>query len=149
MRHVTIQQDSHEHIERTVETVDAWRTIVVELIKTLKPGTIITLSGKLGAGKTTLVQALAHALHISKTPQSPTFALLHAYSLPESVHGITRLIHVDAYRIDDEKDLFALDLDTELSDEQSILVIEWPEKIPNWIQQHNSQVIKINIESVL
>jgi len=81
--------------------------------------------------------------------QSPTFALLRSYPLPKKVQGIQRLVHVDAYRLDDEREIDVLDLDEELADGRSIVVIEWAEKIPAWIQRHFSVVIFLAIEEVI
>ena len=60
-------------------------------------------------------------------------------------HGISRLIHVDAYRIEDEADLRVLDIDEELADKKSVCVLEWPEKIPNWIEKKKQHVIAVQI----
>ncbi|MDP3794159.1 MAG: tRNA (adenosine(37)-N6)-threonylcarbamoyltransferase complex ATPase subunit type 1 TsaE, partial [Candidatus Uhrbacteria bacterium] len=59
-----------------------WNQVVKFIIPKLKPGTIIALSGPLGAGKTTFVQHLAKALGVRSTPRSPTFSLVRSYSLP-------------------------------------------------------------------
>jgi len=105
---------------------------------------ILALSGALGAGKTTCVQHLAKTLGIRKTPQSPTFALLRAYRLPQPVNGISRLVHVDAYRIDDERDLLPLDLDAELADGKTLIVIEWAENMQKWLASQ-TDVIRCDI----
>jgi len=113
--------------------VEDWVEVALRVRELVRPGCVITLSGPLGAGKTTFVQVLARELGIASIPQSPTFALLRSYRLVTPVQGIKRLVHVDAYRIEDEADLLPLDLDAELSDGKSILVIEWPEKIERWV----------------
>ena len=60
----------------------------------LNPGDIVTLSGPLGAGKTTLTQGLARALGISEDVTSPTFVLMNEYP------GAPPLLHLDAYRME-------------------------------------------------
>lgn len=130
-------------LQMEVPTAHKWPHALKKLRDYLKPGVIITLSGPLGAGKTTLVQALAHSLGIIAVPPSPTFALMRSYELPTAVNKIKRLLHVDAYRLEDERDVRALDLDEELADEHTLLLIEWPEKIPRFIKKHN--VIKVVI----
>jgi len=139
----------HERGDRkifTLQSVAEWSKVVAWLLPHLRPGVILALSGPLGAGKTTFVQYLAKTLGIRKTPQSPTFSLLRTYRLPNSVHNITRLVHVDAYRIEDERDLLPLDLDAELRDKKTLLVIEWPERIPVWIRSHS--VIRLAIDRI-
>ena len=86
----------------------------------LRLGMVVTLSGSLGSGKTTLVQSLAKYLGVTSRVMSPTFTLMKMYRLPQG-----RLLHVDAYRLDTLQDL---GLDDETGDD-TITMIEWPEKI--------------------
>lgn len=145
MRNVTIiRQESQKTNVCKVADVGGWSFVANDLVKGLKSGDIITAQGPLGAGKTTFVQALAKELGIKKTPQSPTFSLLRSYVIPRRT-DLKRLVHIDAYRIDDEHDLQALDLDEELAEPGTLLVIEWPEKIPTWISHHAVRVIQLQI----
>lgn len=143
MRTVTVDhgQDSFRF---SVPTAGHWNELAGYLLTKLQPGDVIALSGPLGAGKTTFVQTLAKTLGIKKVPPSPTFALMRSYPIIKR-GKIKRLLHVDAYRIESERELLALDLDEELSDKKTVAVIEWPEKIPGWIQKHQS-VWKILIQ---
>lgn len=62
-------------------------------------------------------------------------------------HGnVRRMIHVDAYRIEDETDLVPLDLNAELSDGDAILVLEWPEQVKGWLGKRKHQTLKISIK---
>ena len=144
MRYVTLTLPGGLQRRLNVKDVAAWNIVVEALRPEIKPGAIIALAGPLGAGKTTLVQMLAADLGVTKQPQSPTFALMRSYALPKPVNGVSRLIHVDAYRIEDEKDLVPLDLDEELADGQSVLLIEWPEKAKTWLSQKNPVFIEIS-----
>ena len=97
----------------------------------LEPGDVITLSGPLSAGKTTLVRGLLAALgHTGEVP-SPSFALVQPYEM------LTPPVwHVDLYRIDDASELDELGLD-DLGGE-GVLLIEWPEHAggkawPGWM----------------
>lgn len=58
------------------------------------PGALLILSGPLGAGKTTLMQALGRVLGSSAQISSPTYTLIHEYPTPAGV-----LVHIDAYRL--------------------------------------------------
>lgn len=86
----------------------------------LEPGDVVTLSGPLSAGKTTLVRGLLAGLgHKGEVP-SPSFALVQPYEM------LTPPVwHVDLYRIDDPSELDELGLD-DLGGE-GVLLIEWPE----------------------
>jgi len=142
-RRVTIISTTFQNTSFILPSIRAWDAFARKIVKRLKPGYILALSGELGMGKTTCVQALARALGIHRLPSSPTFAIMRSYRLPKSVNGIRRLIHVDAYRIENENDLVVLDLEDELSDGCSILVLEWPENVPNWILRHDVTTLHI------
>lgn len=90
------------------------------LAKALRPGDVVTLSGELSAGKTTLVRGLLAALgHEGEVP-SPSFAIVQPYeSLSPPVW------HVDLYRIENPTDLDELGLE-DISSE-GVLIVEWPE----------------------
>ena len=105
---------------RTVVAVDAdaMRTIGERIGARLRAGQILILNGPLGAGKTTLVQGIARGLGISDSITSPTFVISHMHRGPAAL-----LIHVDAYRLSNPRDLSALDLDDYL--DEAIAVVEW------------------------
>ena len=90
----------------------------------LRAGDVITLTGGLGAGKTTLARGIVAGLGHDGDVPSPTFAILQGYEPPD-----TRLPlgHVDLYRIEDTGDLEELGLDEWLAD--GALVIEWPDRL--------------------
>ena len=91
----------------------------------VRPGDVITLSGPLGAGKTSIARGLLAALGLEEDAPSPTFAIVQPYAPPE-----TRLpvMHVDLYRIEYTEELDELGLDE--AREESVLLIEWPERAP-------------------
>lgn len=118
----------------TVHLMEDWKTVARAVIDTLQAGDILTLSGPLGAGKTTFTQALASELGVQISPRSPTFSLMRMYLFPER-NGMTRLIHIDAYRLEKSSDILALNLEEERDEPGTILVIEWPEQISSWLQK--------------
>jgi tRNA threonylcarbamoyladenosine biosynthesis protein TsaE len=89
--------------------------------------TIVALSGELGAGKTTFVQALGKELGITDTMQSPTYVLMKSY--PISYKNFTRLIHIDAYRLKNASEFAALKLEAFLHDSHALICVEWPERV--------------------
>lgn len=127
-----------------INSVEEWNQIAREVVDQLHDGDILTLSGSLGAGKTTFVQVLAQTLGSERIPKSPTFSMLRTY--PISKNDLKRLLHVDAYRIENEMDLVTLDLDEELSIPGTILVLEWPEKIPQWLSMRSHKELRIEVE---
>jgi tRNA threonylcarbamoyladenosine biosynthesis protein TsaE len=91
-----------------------------KLSKVLRAGDVITLSGPLSAGKTTLVRGLLQAVgHKGEVP-SPSFAIVQPYENLE-----LPVWHVDLYRIDDPSELTELGLEDIRED--GVLIIEWPE----------------------
>lgn len=92
----------------------------------VQAGDVVTLSGPLGAGKTSVARGLLAALGLSGEAPSPSFAIVQPYAPPE-----TRLpvLHVDLYRIDDPAELDELGLDDALGD--AVLLVEWPERAPD------------------
>lgn len=91
-----------------------------KLASLLRPGDVVTLSGALSAGKTTLVRGLLGALgHIGEVP-SPSFAIVQPYEALDPP-----VWHVDLYRIENASDLDELGLDDIRED--GVLIVEWPE----------------------
>jgi tRNA threonylcarbamoyladenosine biosynthesis protein TsaE len=91
-----------------------------KLAATLRPGDVVTLSGPLSAGKTTLVRGLLAGLgHKGEVP-SPSFALVQPYDM------LTPPVwHVDLYRIEEPSELDELGLDDVGT--EGVLLVEWPE----------------------
>ena len=83
---------------------------------------LVTISGELGAGKTTLVQAICRGYGVTEDVTSPTFALVHRYAAPRSP-----VFHLDLYRLRDASDLTNIGWDEILADDALVLV-EWPER---------------------
>lgn len=102
--------------------------LVQELARTHKEGaTVLALRGDLGAGKTTLVQAIGNVLGVTETITSPTFTIMKQYTTESD--SFQTLVHMDAYRIDDESELRPLHIAELLEMPKTLVCIEWPEKI--------------------
>ena len=86
------------------------------------PGDVLALNGELGAGKTTFVKGLVQALKGDVTSvQSPTYTLMHIYEARLTV------VHIDAYRLDNNAALEALGY-AEYADD-GILCLEWADRL--------------------
>ena len=86
----------------------------------LRGGDLVVLTGDLGAGKTTLTQAIAQGLGVRGPITSPTFVISRVH--PSLVDG-PELVHVDAYRLGSAVELDDLDLDADL--DASVVIVEW------------------------
>ncbi len=118
-------------MERTVSSLEELEAFAQEFADALAPdagATLVTLSGELGAGKTAFTQALARALGVAETVNSPTFVLEKTYALPEG-GAFERLVHIDAYRLNGGNELGPLDVDVLLRDPGNLIVLEWPERV--------------------
>lgn len=100
----------------------------------LAPGSIVTLAGPLGAGKTTLVQAIARGLGVGATATSPTYTYVHRY---EGRRG--PVYHLDCYRLRDPDEAADLDWEGILQDGDAAL-IEWPEKAGAWVPRPTMRI---------
>lgn len=105
--------------------------LAARLVKTWRGGDVIGLVGDLGAGKTTFVQGVAKALSIKRAVRSPTFLRLQVYKIPKrsTLYAIRFFVHVDAYRIKNPEQLLELGLEDYLGHKDTLIVIEWAEKI--------------------
>jgi tRNA threonylcarbamoyl adenosine modification protein YjeE len=101
----------------------ATRRLAIDVANTLEAGDVVTLSGDLGAGKTTLARTLIRYLAgdpMIEVP-SPTFTLMQSYDLPQFP-----LVHVDLYRVAGPTELAELGFDD--LPEQAVMLLEWPDR---------------------
>jgi tRNA threonylcarbamoyladenosine biosynthesis protein TsaE len=85
-------------------------------------GSVLALTGPLGAGKTQLAKGVAEGLGIQSVVNSPTFILMNEHQ------GRLRLFHVDAYRLDDPDEALAAGLIDERQ-AAGVAVIEWADRL--------------------
>lgn len=119
-------------IQNLIETENLARLI----IKHLSIPNVITLSGDLGAGKTTFVKGCLRALNYQGRVLSPTFNILKCY------FDITpHIYHIDAYRLEDNKHDLGLE---EYIEGDGLCFIEWPSFIADIIPSKHLEIyIKI------
>lgn len=86
----------------------------------LREGDVVNLIGDMGAGKTTLVNAIARFFKIYDS-SSPTFAIVNIYE------GDVTIYHLDLYRFDHPDDLLDIDFETYFYPEGAITFLEWAE----------------------
>lgn len=97
---------------------------VVDAILAVQPRPhIITFSGDLGAGKTTLIRKLVKSLGSDDAVNSPTFGLVNEY---RTAAGLL-ICHTDWYRIKDASELLDAGLTDYIHDDDCLMLIEWPD----------------------
>ncbi len=113
----------------TTHSAEETRAWGKELAGTILPGTLLCLTGELGAGKTTLVQGLLEGLGAERPYVSPTFVIMKQYELfVSSVTGVKRIYHADAYRVG-SKDFTEIGFTEWCADRDGLVILEWPERI--------------------
>lgn len=88
----------------------------------LQPPALVTLAGDLGAGKTTLVQAICRGYGVSQSVTSPTFALVHEYEGARSP-----VFHLDLFRLKGPHELANIGWD-DVQGAHAIVCVEWPDR---------------------
>ena len=83
---------------------------------------VVTISGELGAGKTTLVRAICAGYGAEGDVTSPTFNLVHRYESPRAP-----VYHLDLYRLRSPAELTNIGWD-DIVDADALVLIEWPER---------------------
>lgn len=125
-------------MKHEVKNLEELRAVADSVLRSLverpqgSTATVVGLSGDLGAGKTAFTKCVASILGINEVVTSPTFILEKGYAIPRgSLLGerFTKLIHIDAYRLENEKEMRALEWDSLLLDERNLIFIEWPEQV--------------------
>ena len=105
-----------KHYETVSHSRSQTQQLAGRLGEMLQAGSLLTLSGDLGAGKTTFTQGLARGLGVTRNVTSPTFTLMKSYK------GRLPLYHIDAYRLEN----ITQDLGFEdYIDGDGVCVIEW------------------------
>jgi len=109
-----------------------------------KGAEVLGLIGDLGAGKTIFTQGVAEALGITEVVNSPTFVLMKVYNVSSQQRAVSRLVHVDAYRLSNSQELKDIGLDEYLGRKDTIVVIEWADKVKELLPK-NSMIIEFKL----
>lgn len=130
-------------MEYLSESAEATKNIAKEFVKTLlekaKSGPILVgLVGDLGAGKTTFMQGVGEFLGVTFPLSSPTFVIQKNYNI--NVGNFKHLVHIDAYRLEGEKELEALKWEHYSTDTESIIFIEWPANIKSDLNNFSAEI---------
>ena len=105
--------------------------VVNEIVAVLDGISVITLEGSLGAGKTTFSKALLKKLGVTEEVISPTFTYVNEYL---GKNGL-KVYHFDLYRLADEEEFIDLGFSEYLYQDNSLVLIEWPEVIDSLIKE--------------
>ena len=125
-------------MEKSVQTLSETKLFAERVVVALKGAAyyadravVLTLSGPLGAGKTAFVKCLAEILGVSGDVTSPSFVLRSDYDTTDEI--FTRLVHIDAYRLDVSSEIETVGWQDVLATSHSLVAVEWPERIVGYI----------------
>ena len=118
-RHLVPPRASKGHLTLTEPELRDWGEA---LGRASSAPLLITLTGELGVGKTTLAQAICRGYGVEDDITSPTYALIHEYRSAKSP-----VFHVDLYRLDSPDQLTNLGWD-EIVSSRALVLVEWPER---------------------
>lgn len=121
-----------------ISSLDETKQLGLQLADLVQPGMLITLTGDLGAGKTTFTKSLGKGIGVKKVINSPTFNILKIYKGSKMP-----LYHIDAYRLEGIHQDLGFE---EYFEGDGLCVIEWPNYIEDQLPEHRLQ-IKITIEN--
>ena len=111
--------------------VDAISTAAKKVVEMAGPEKIWIFKGEMGAGKTTLIKALAEEFHIQDQISSPTFGIVNEYQNDSG----DEFYHFDFYRLDDPTEALDIGIE-EYFYSQNYCWLEWAEKIAEFLPDH-------------
>lgn len=107
-----------------INGIDQTESLAGAIAENVKPGSVLLLSGDLGAGKTTFTQFLGRYLGVKRRMSSPTFNIIKTY------HGKYTIHHMDCYRLEDSDEDLGFD---EYFNDEDISIVEWPQFIEEFL----------------
>ena len=132
--HVVPERAARGRIALTRNELVAWGT---DFGASARPPLVVAISGELGSGKTTLVQAMCAGAGVREPVTSPTFALVHRYAGTS-----VTIYHIDLYRLGTPAELTNIGWD-EIVTAHAIVLVEWPERAGNRLPP---DVVPIDLE---
>ncbi|MEN0051775.1 MAG: tRNA (adenosine(37)-N6)-threonylcarbamoyltransferase complex ATPase subunit type 1 TsaE [Bacteroidota bacterium] len=114
--------------------------IAQQLFTYAKAKKIITFTGEIGAGKTTLIQQICQQLGVEEAVTSPTFSIVNEYTNAQE----DLIFHIDLYRLKSEEEAINIGIE-EYLDQADYCFIEWPQIIEDLLPD---EVVRISIETL-
>jgi len=108
-------------------TEQSTEDLAVGLAREMVGGEVLALVGELGAGKTAFCRGLAKGLKVTETVNSPTFVVMPVSDFKKA--KIKQFVHIDAYRLNQGKELTDIGVDDYLGQNDVVMAIEWADKV--------------------
>ncbi len=124
-------------IEKTyrAECPESLDEIARDLLDAFPASRVFAISGPMGVGKTTFIQALCRALGITDTVSSPTFSMINHYKDPRGKD----IFHFDFYRVNKLEELYDIGYE-EYVYSGNYCFVEWPEMMDHLLPEHSIRV---------
>lgn len=119
LHHLAPERAAQGRLRLTREELVAWGEAFG---RAARPPLCVAIAGEVGAGKTTLVQAICRGYGVTEAVTSPTFALVHEYTAPRS-----KVFHLDLFRLEHPRELAGIGWD-DIMVAFAMVLIEWPER---------------------
>ena len=126
-------EKSAQPLRKRLATPSDFRAFAAEFARRLRPGDVVALSGALGSGKTTFVDAVVRSLHQTEETSSPTFTFWHRYA------GDPPIDHLDFFRVEHSDEIAELGLE-EAFDGRSIVLVEWWRNAASILPPHRYEI---------
>ncbi|WCK54998.1 tRNA (adenosine(37)-N6)-threonylcarbamoyltransferase complex ATPase subunit type 1 TsaE [Aneurinibacillus sp. Ricciae_BoGa-3] len=119
------------------ESVEETQRLAEKVGTLMQPRDVLTLTGDLGAGKTSFTQGLARGLGIERVVNSPTFTIIKEYQ------GKLPLYHMDVYRMEDSFEDLGFD---EYFYGEGVTVVEWPQMIQEQLPPDRCEITILRLD---
>ena len=124
-------------------SIDELERLAEQFWTKVKDSKVFALHGKMGAGKTTIINTLCRYKGTKDVTSSPTFSIVNEYSYIENGKN-KKIFHIDLYRLKDEEEVVQAGIEDCIYS-GSIYMVEWPEKAPDLFDDNT---VHIFIEAI-
>ena len=115
-------------MELVIEQESALQEAASKLLKFAKDKNIFFLTGDIGAGKTTFIQAICKSIGSNDKVTSPTFSIVNEYTFTKKDNKSGVIYHIDLYRLKDTQEAINVGIE-EYIDRGDYVFVEWPQLI--------------------
>ena len=121
-----------------ITSLEAIADATREFVEAMGDYTVFAFYGKMGAGKTTFINALCAELGVTDITNSPSFSIINEYRSDTTAELI---YHFDCYRLENIDEAYDIGVE-DYFDSGAVCLIEWPEMVEELIPD-SAKLIRI------